>query len=83
MLNRLPNYLIILHGELYDIFVILIINTVVFNYSVDATVSFEQQTYNISEADGNVQPVLVLSNPSATAITVEVFSTNGSATGKQ
>ena len=83
VLNRLPNHLIILHGELYDIFVILIINAVVFNYSVDATVSFEQQTYSVNEADGNFQPVLVLSNPSATAITVEVSSTDGLAIGKQ
>ena len=43
---------------------------------------FEDSTYTVNEADGNVQPVLVLSNPSSTAITVEVFSTGGSATGK-
>ena len=43
---------------------------------------FVQQSYNVNEAEGNVQPVLVLSNPSTTAITVEVFSTDGSATGK-
>ena len=50
---------------------------------VAANVSFEQQTYKVNEDDENVQPVLVLSNPSSTAITVEVFSTDGSATGKQ
>ena len=52
-------------------------------YFTAATVSFEQQTYIVNEADGSFQPVLVLSNPSATVITVEVFSTNGSATGKE
>jgi len=52
-------------------------------YLIDATVSFEQYTYNVHEDDGEIEPVLVLSNPSSTAITVEVFSTDGSATGKQ
>ena len=48
-----------------------------------ATVSFEQQTYNVNEADEKVEPVLVLSNPSSTVITIEVSSTDGLATGKQ
>ena len=52
-------------------------------YLIDVTVNFEQQTYNVNEDDGKVEPVLILSNPSSTAITVEVFSTDGSATGKQ
>lgn len=52
-------------------------------YLIGATVKFEQTTYTVSEVAGSVKPVLVLSNPSSTAITVEVFSTNGSATGKQ
>ena len=52
-------------------------------YFTAATVSFEQQTYSFDETDGNVQSVLILSNPSAIAITVGVFSINGSATGKQ
>ena len=46
-------------------------------------VSFEEQTYSINETDGKVEPVLVLSNPSSSVITVQVFSTDGSATGKQ
>ena len=45
--------------------------------------SFEQQVYTVNETDGNVQLVLVLSNPSSTNITVVLFSTGGSATGKQ
>ena len=52
-------------------------------YLIDATVSFEQHTYNVHENDGKVEPVLVLSNPSSTAVTVKVLSTDGSATGKQ
>ena len=48
-----------------------------------ATVSFDQQVYTVSEAGGRIEPVLVLSNPSSSVIAVQVFSTNGSATGKQ
>ena len=48
-----------------------------------ATVRFQQQTYTVNETDGRVEPVLVLSNPSSSVITVQVFSTDGSATGKQ
>ena len=51
-------------------------------YITAATISFEQQTYIIYESDELVQPVLVLSNPSSSVITVQVFSTDGSATGK-
>ena len=43
---------------------------------------FNQSTYNVDEDDGPVQPVLLLSNPSSTDITISVFSTDGSATGK-
>ena len=49
---------------------------------VDATVSFKQQTYSVNENGGNVQPVLVLSNPSSTDIILEVFNTDGSGTGE-
>ena len=47
---------------------------------VVANVRFDQQVYTVSEADGRVESVLVLSNPSSSAITVQVFSTDGSAT---
>ena len=47
-----------------------------------ANVSFERQTYTVNETDGKVETALVLSNPSSTVVTVEVFTTNGSATGK-
>ena len=42
---------------------------------------FEEIMYSIDESD-TVQPVLVLSNPSSFDITVQVFTMNGSATGK-
>ena len=44
-------------------------------------IDFNQSTYNVDEDDGPAQPVLVLSNPSSTDITISVFSTDGSATG--
>ena len=44
---------------------------------------FEQETYTINETDKMALPVLVLSNQSSYAITVEVFSIDGSAIGKQ
>ena len=46
------------------------------------TLKFNQSAYNVDEDDGPAQPVLVLSNPSSTDITISVFSTDGSATGK-
>ena len=46
------------------------------------TVKFNQSIYNINENSGPVQPVLVLSNPSSTNVTVEVFNTNITALGK-
>ena len=52
-------------------------------YLTAATVRFEQQAHDVREADGTVEPVLVLSNPSSSVITVQVFSIDGSATGKQ
>ncbi|XP_065885723.1 hemicentin-1-like isoform X3 [Dysidea avara] len=42
------------------------------------SVTFEQSTYSVVEKS---QPVLVLSNPSSTSFTVQVFNTDGSATG--
>ena len=43
---------------------------------------FEQPRYSVDEDDGPAQPALILSNPSSTDITVQVTSTDGSATGK-
>jgi len=52
------------------------------HYIIAPAVNFNQSTYNVDEDDGPAQPVLVLSNPSSISITISVFSTNGSATGK-
>ena len=52
-----------------------------YNYS-DFTVSFDQLVFSVNEPDGPAQPVLVLSNPSPTDITITVSNTGGSATGK-
>ena len=48
---------------------------------VAVAVFFNQSTYNIDESDA-LYPVLVLSNPSLTDITVRMLSTDGSATGE-
>ena len=45
-------------------------------------ISFSQWTYSVDEDDGPAQPVLVLSNPSSTDITVQVRSNDITATGK-
>ena len=42
---------------------------------------FSEATYRVNEGDGSVQIGLVLSNPSSIPITVQVFNTDGSATG--
>jgi len=52
------------------------------SWHIAPTVYFNQPTYNVDEDDGPAQPVLVLSNPSSADITINVFSTDGSATGK-
>ena len=50
---------------------------------VATTVSFNQSTYSVNEDDGPAQPVLVLSNPSSTDITVQVISSDDiTATGE-
>ena len=42
-------------------------------------VRFEQSTYSVNEDAGPAQPLLVLSSPSSTDITVEVVDTSSSA----
>ena len=44
--------------------------------------SFEQSLYSVDENNGPAQPVLILSNPSSTDITVQVLNSDGSATGE-
>ena len=43
---------------------------------------FEQPAYNVSENAGSAQPVLVLSNPSSTAFTVQVTNDDITAIGE-
>ena len=57
----------------------IIANQILF---VAIVVSFEQSTYSVNEDGGSVQPVLVLSNPSSTDITVQVKDPLGSATSE-
>ena len=40
----------------------------------DTSLTFSESIYNISENDGHIQPVLILSNPLSTNFTVQVFS---------
>ena len=44
----------------------------------DITVSFNQSSYIVNEDEGPAQPVLVLSNPSSTDITVVITDMSGS-----
>jgi len=45
-------------------------------------VKFIQSAYRVGENAGPAQPVLVLSNPSSTDITVQVRDTENTATGE-
>ena len=51
-------------------------------FYIAATVHFNQSSYSVNENNSPAQSVLVLSNPSSADITVTVFSTDESATGK-
>ena len=44
--------------------------------------TFIEPTYSVDEDDGPARPTLVLSGPSGTDITIEVTSSDGSATGE-
>ena len=46
------------------------------------TVMFSETMYSVNENAGVMQPVLVLSNSSSSNITIEVFNTDGLATGE-
>jgi len=52
------------------------------NNPIAITVTFSQSTYSVDEDNGPAQPVLVLSNPSSTDITVQVRDTPNTATSK-
>ena len=68
---------------MYHILVALIILlSISANVVASLNVSFGQSTYSVNEDDGLVQPVLVLSNPSSTNITVQVRDNSNNATGE-
>ena len=46
------------------------------------SINFSQSLYSVVEGEGSVQLIFILSNPSATEITLTVFSNDGSANGK-
>ena len=66
----------------YNYMDIIKVSLIFFLFLLAITVSFEQSMYSVNENAGPAQPVLVLSNPSSTDITVQVFNTDGSATGE-
>ena len=45
-------------------------------------ITINQSTYSVDESNGLVRPVLVLSNPSSTDITVQVKDNGNTATGE-
>ena len=61
---------------------IMKVSLIFFLFLLAITVSFEQSTYSVNENAGPAQPVLVLSDPLSTDITVSVYNTDGSATGE-
>ena len=50
------------------------------HYFIDIILRFNQTTYRINENDESFQPVIVLSNPSLTDITIQVIDSEISAT---
>ena len=57
------------------------ISRLIFNTLAETTINFNQSTYIIIEDTRLLQPVLVLSNPSASDILVQVESFDINATG--
>ena len=49
---------------------------------VTVAVMFSQTTYSVNEDTGSVQIGLILSNSSSADITVQLYNTDGSATGE-
>ena len=54
----------------------------IISLTLEITVVFSQSTYSINEDDGPAQPVLVLSNPSSTDITIQITDNQNTATSK-
>ena len=45
------------------------------------SIKFEESSYSVNEGNRPVQPVLILSNPSSTSITVNILNIDDTATG--
>jgi len=52
------------------------------SYSLAITVNFSESNYVIGENDGRAQPMLILSNPSSTDISIRVDTTDVEAIGE-
>ena len=50
--------------------------------SLDATIMFNQSTYNVDENAGPVRPVVFISDPLLNDVTVYIYDSNVSATGE-
>jgi len=50
---------------------------------IEPIVSFSQSRYSVEEDNGPVQPVLILSEPLSTDVTLQVLGADGTATGEQ
>ena len=67
----------------YSVFLFQFIYTYVINlHFLVVVVSFNESAYNANENDEQVQPVLVLSQPSSTDISVLITVLDGNATGQ-
>ena len=61
---------------------IMKVSLIFFLFLLVIMVSFKHSTYSVNENAGPAQPVLVLSDPLSTDITISVYNTDGSATGE-
>ena len=61
---------------------IMKVSLIFFLFLLVIMVSFKHSTYSVNENAGSAQPVLVLSDPLSTDITVSVYNTDVSATGE-
>ena len=48
---------------------------------VAISIKFEKSSYDVDETNRTIQPVLILSNPSSTSITLNILNINDTATG--
>ena len=75
----IKNYVYHTHRNVCMFFIIMKVYAEIYssllydNFSVVATVDFEQSSYSVNEFDGSVQPVIVSSNPLSYDITVQVL----------